>query len=1414
MKKIILFIFFVCFVITSRGQTSFLSQGVTSNQPSLRGNGMSFTQNKGQISDMNRQPRPDVLYKGNGAGTDIYLRKTGVSYILSNMSEIMHEVDERLEEFEKSGKISDKQKTKEELLSKQILKLHRLDVDFVNCNPITETTTSDQVEGYTNYYYSHCPDGIAHVNTYNQVTVKNIYNNIDIKYYGGKEHGLKYDIIVKPGGDPNQVKLKYSGAEELKIKHGNSSTGLTTRLRIKTSVGDLDEYMPKVYQNINGKIVDVKAEYKLDVKEKSDQTKRSQVYEVSFELGNWDPSFPLIIDPWATYYGGPDGSWPYSITTDPFGNVAFAGYVFSPVFPVTFGAFQTVIGSADNDAFLVKMDANGNRLWATYVGGSKTEYGRGVGTDALGNIYLTGETRSYDFPVGATAGNSVYKNSNVGSANIPDAFLIKFDPSGGRLWATYYGDTDGDNGYGVAADAANNIYLYGETSSTNNIATAGTFQTSFNGNWDVFVAKFSSTGNRIWGTYIGGSNGESCGGIAYDASSVNIYIGGKTLSANFPTFSGHQNAYGGSGDAFLVKLSPAGARIWATYYGGTALDAGSGVTAGTGIVSAAVAVDGSGNVILGTCSFSTGAGVVATAGAYQTAYGGSGTGFGGDVVVVKFNSSGVRQWGTYLGGNKDEWLAGIAVDGKNNIYAYGEAEDSDLGNYPVSTCAYQPAWGGVEDQFIGKLSPVGQLLCSTYIGGTREDDVDLTFKGIVVDGNSLYITGTTNGAYPVTPGAFQTTFVVSNTSDMGIFVNKLCINLCEAKTLSLNFTASTTSVCPNTPVTFTPSINNSCDTTGYKFQWVFTGSTGGNPPNSSAVTPTVTFPSPGNYDVKLILTTACKKDSVIKTTYITVNPCGCTLSAQANKTSNACNGSNGSATVSAGNGSGGNYTYSWSNGTSSITSVTTGSLSDLPAGTYTVTVTNSGCSSTSTVTISNPCVVTASATNTSICNNNCTNISSSGSGGTGPYNYSWNTGGGTQIINVCPTSTTTYTVTVKDATGTTTTTTATVIVNPPVLITDTSSTNISCTTSGSASVLVSNFASPYTYNWSNGFIGRKISTPTAGIYTVTITDANGCNATTVFNIKGSSPVSAAFTFSTVCMGTNVLFTNTGTPPGTGITYNWIVLPNNVSGTSTDFSFTFLTSGTYTVQHTVTQGSCSNTVNQDITIVNCNGPTITATSGSACPGACASVTSNPAGGTGPYTYSWNTGETTQNINPCPASTTTYTVKVTDSGGGTATTTATVTIHPAISITATPILNCGTNNGSVTATVTGGSSSFTYSWSNGITTVTSSLTSQISSLTSNTYSITVTDAKGCSASSSAIIDPPFGAQYIKGTNNCAGCGCKEWIIVTPSNGRAPYTYDWPALGGYDKRYKNQLCSGAYTIKVTDKNGCNVNVLVTAP
>lgn len=357
---------------------------VTNSQTAspLRGSGIRFTQNKGQIMDMQQRLRPDILYKGSGGGADVYIRKTGISYVLNNINEVKHKAQLEAEEMLQNGivKTEEAKKLKEKLLANQTVKLHRIDVDFVNCNPdaqmdVSEQTdlsveASAQTEGHSNYYYAHCPQGITNVNSYNHLTIKNIYNNIDVKYYGGKDKGLKYDIVVNPGGNPNDIKLKYSGAEEVEIKN--------EKLIIKNSIGDIVEQLPKVYQNINGKIIDVKAWYIIDGT------------TANLKLETWNPLYPLVIDPWVTYYGGANAEEIYGITTDPIGNPVFTGWTMSANFPVAAGPFQgTLNGIVAEDAFMAKMTPAGTLLYSTYIGGSQADVGWDVACDAAGNILVT-----------------------------------------------------------------------------------------------------------------------------------------------------------------------------------------------------------------------------------------------------------------------------------------------------------------------------------------------------------------------------------------------------------------------------------------------------------------------------------------------------------------------------------------------------------------------------------------------------------------------------------------------------------------------------------------------------------------------------------------------------------------------------------------------------------------------------------------------------------------------------------------------------------------------------------------------------------------------------------------------------------------------------------------------------------------
>jgi len=1043
--------------------------------------GLLFTQNKGQIIDRKNKLHPELLFKTEKDGSDVYLKKTGISYVLKSSSGTEHP---DIREF-------------------------RLDADFVSSNPEPQIISAGQADGYSNYYYAHCRNGITHVKSYSEVTLKNVYEKIDIKYHGQKNTGFEYDIIVNRGGNPDNIRIKYTGAENVKLENG--------KLRISTALGPLGEYMPKVYQVIDGKTIDVKAEYVLRQAVTRDQlivNKKGISCEVTFKLGTFNPELPLIIDPWVTYYGGSKIDQGFSVATDLNGNVVFTGITSSNNFPDSAG-FQ--MNFADStDAFIVKMDASGKRLWATYYGGSLDDSGNGISTDNLGNILVTGGTSSTDFPIAATGTNTVHQALYGGGKDtighkFGDAYLLKLDPTGLRLFATYYGGSgyeDDGNGYTYDGDVAtdgSNIYLYGNTNSTNAIATAGSFQTTLNGR-NVFVAKFTSNGALLWGTYVGGSFTEVAGGITCDQKGE-IYIAGCTTSTDFPTGNTagntlYQKSNAGAQDAFLFKFDPSGNRLWATYYGGTSVDMGT-----------ALSTDKMNNVFLGGCAESTSG--IATIGAFQTVNNGT-AGWFGTGYVVKFDSSGNRKWGTYLGGSitavgiprANEELSGVACDSSNNVIITGDTYCKD---FPVTSCAFQTIFAGSEDQFITRFDNNGNLLCSGLLGiGTvtsSNNETQLLVGGSVATyGCFLYLTGSSFCNYPVTPGAFQTFCGGSTDADL----SQLFLGTCGGITSQINLNSNLTTVCKQQAINFN-STYSSCGNAGVTYSWIFPG---GSPSTSSQQNPIgITYSSPGNYDVKLYIQSPCSVDSLIKPSFIKVNNCLCTVESQTSLTKDiSCTGSgDGVAMVTISSASGGPFTYSWSNGMSGVTAASTITLSGLSSGTYSVTVNEGSCPSSASITISEPNKLTLDSVQTAkaSCSKSDGKVIAWCSGGTGKYTYSWNNGLKGDTLNNL--SAGVYTVTVTDANGCSET--SAVNLSGTTMFTYTvSASDIGCGKNGNITVSpVSGGLPPYSYNWSSGGTGSEITVTVAGTYSVTITDQNGCQAIKTASITDNGAIKAGFT---------------------------------------------------------------------------------------------------------------------------------------------------------------------------------------------------------------------------------------------------------------------------------------------------------------
>lgn len=328
--------------------------------------------------------------------------------------------------------------------------------------------------------------------------------------------------------------------------------------------------------------------------------------------------------------------------------------------------------------------------------------------------------------------------------SVPANATLVIDPVPDIVWANYYGGSDLDEIFSTATDGSGNIYVTGDTYSSSNIATSGSFQSSYSANSDALIAKFGSSGNRVWATYYGGSGFDNGSAIVIDGASSSIYVVGGAGSASvFATPGAHQTGYTGPAqDGFITKFDINGNRIWSTYYGGTNTDWCTGIS-----------LDGGGNLyVAGTSASSTN---ISTPGSFQSTVAGQ-NGF-----LAKFNSSGVRAWGTYYGGlgTTQMNIAGVIAD---SIYVFGE---TDATSGIATAGAYQQTMSGVKDAFISKLAISGNSrYWGTYLGGPLREDVP---SGAIDAQGNIYIAGSTRStsgisigsAHQATPGGKDDGFI-------------------------------------------------------------------------------------------------------------------------------------------------------------------------------------------------------------------------------------------------------------------------------------------------------------------------------------------------------------------------------------------------------------------------------------------------------------------------------------------------------------------------------------------------------------------------------------------------------------------------------------------------------------------------------
>jgi len=336
---------------------------------------------------------------------------------------------------------------------------------FLGANKTPTIEAKDPQPGIYNYFLGNDPlKWRVGVRAYADVVYRNLWDGIDLKLYGNGRD-LEQEFIVRPGGDLSKLKVAYRGVEGLQVAEDGS-------LIIKTAFGELKESKPRIYQEIDGKRVEVAGRFK-----PLGQT----VY--TFEVGSYQSQYALVIDPtliYSTYLGGSSLDSGEGIAVDSSGNAYVTGWTESNDFPLA-RPFQATYAGGYEDVFVTKLNASGGLIYSTYLGGSSLDSGEGIAVDSSGNAYVTGWTRSNDFPLARP-----FQATHAGDDS--DVFVTKLNASGGLVYSTYLGGSSFDFGRGIAVDSSGNAYVTGDTDS-DDFPMARPLQAIRRGDRDAFIAK-------------------------------------------------------------------------------------------------------------------------------------------------------------------------------------------------------------------------------------------------------------------------------------------------------------------------------------------------------------------------------------------------------------------------------------------------------------------------------------------------------------------------------------------------------------------------------------------------------------------------------------------------------------------------------------------------------------------------------------------------------------------------------------------------------------------------------------------------------------------------------------------------------------------------------------------------------------
>jgi len=605
-------------------------------------------------------------------------------------------------------------------------------MEFKDCRDVTPEG-SKPLHHTTNYFHGNDPSGwITGVKHFGEIVYRDLYPFIDLRYYI-EEGNLKYDFIVRPGGDTDDIRLDFQG---VRPRLGNE------RVMIQTPLGSVLEDRPVSFTE-DGR--PVASAWRID----HDDT-------VSFSIEDHDTSETLIIDPFvyfSTLIGGNDYEDNPTIKVDGEGYVYMTGYTSSADFPTSLGCYDNYASSSE--AFISKFDKKGDRLvFSTYIGGSGGETCNDLMIDDQGAIYISGRTSSSEFPV--TEG--VYQSSKLGYY---DSFILKMNSTGDELvHSTYFGGADvwedeQDGGCYIDMDSDGNLAVSGWTRNPYFPFTEGAYSTKVTGLNDFYVMRMNSSFDKVFFCTAVGGSGNDYPRFIKAMDDGKIIAGGYTYSTDFPTTSGaYDTSFNGGTDTVVVIVNKTGEKLeGSTYFGGNGNDHGYGFDVTPG-----------GDILITGDTVSTN--FPTSSNAYDTTVGGR------DTFITVINATLARMiYSTLLGGIEVETGWGIQHFMGDEILSVGYTESP---GFPVRASWLNTTNSGGIDGYLVKFNiSNGSLVMSSLIGGTSGDaifDLDMDH-----DQRFLALAGTTGSVdFPVTKNNVDDTLTSPQRGDF--FVTKLLLN--------------------------------------------------------------------------------------------------------------------------------------------------------------------------------------------------------------------------------------------------------------------------------------------------------------------------------------------------------------------------------------------------------------------------------------------------------------------------------------------------------------------------------------------------------------------------------------------------------------------------------------------------------------